>query len=65
MISVEWRPRGLNMDPEHHGQGLPVSVKRMSLSERAHGAAWVGGGVSRGGADCIFDMTPCQGASQR
>lgn len=38
------------MDPEHRGQGLPVSVKRMSLSERAHGGGRVGGCGSGGGS---------------
>lgn len=36
LVSVEWRLTALNMDPEHTGQGLPVSGQRVSLSDRVH-----------------------------
>lgn len=61
LISAEWRPGGLNMELGRPGQGLPVSVKRMGLSVHRVGgcvpACWR--------SDCIFDVTPCQGASRR
>lgn len=41
LVSVEWRLAALNMDPDQTGQGLPVTVYRVSLSECAH--AGVGG----------------------
>lgn len=57
LVSAEWRLAALNMDPDQTGQGLPVTVYRVSLSECAHAGGWrwlkEGGGAGR-----IFDMTP-------
>lgn len=67
LVSVEWRLTALNMDPEHTGQGLPVSGQRVSLSERVH--VGVGGDWMRVGeliafltwlhAGCLSKVSVC------